>query len=140
MSDKQKIIDKSNKPLFESKKVKVGASAVLVVLFIYASSLISICLANTDKSSQIVSLANLAIVFIGSIASILITGQSAIDWKAVSAVESINSTEYKKEEYIKQEIERQEYISNIVEQKDDEEVFSKPYSCCAMEKGGHENE
>lgn len=96
----------NNKTIFQSKKAIAMLIGTACVMLIFFSSLATIILIKGLAASEVVSLANMAIVFLGMLVSVAITGQSAVDWKHGSTlassqtVEDKRYTENKKEEKI----------------------------------------
>jgi hypothetical protein len=81
----------SQRPL-ESKKAiyaLVGGFCVLLV-FVGSATLI---LLHAEVAKDIVELANLVVLFFGATITTLITGQAAMDWKAVSALQHMDVDE-----------------------------------------------
>ena len=79
------------KPL-ESKKAiyaLIAASSVLVVFGVSAFLILS----HSEQAKEIVELANLVVLFFGALVTTLITGQAAMDWKAMSALQHIDEDE-----------------------------------------------
>lgn len=81
----------SQKPL-ESKKAIYALLAGSCVLLVFAVSATLIVL-HAEASKDIVELANLVVLFFGATATTLITGQAAMDWKAVSALQHLSEDE-----------------------------------------------
>jgi hypothetical protein len=79
------------KPL-ESKKAiyaLIAAGSVLVVFGVSAFLILS----HSEQAKEIVELANLVVLFFGALVTTLITGQAAMDWKAMSALQHIDEDE-----------------------------------------------
>lgn len=78
----------SQKPLDSKKAIYAlfAASSVLVVFTISATLIVL----HAEASKDIVELANLVVLFFGAVATTLITGQSAMDWKAMSSLQHID--------------------------------------------------
>jgi len=79
------------KPL-ESKKAIYAIFASVSVLLVFVGSAFLI-LTHAEVAKDIVELANLVVMFFGATAATLITGQAAMDWKAISALQHIDQTE-----------------------------------------------
>jgi len=73
----------------ESKKAVYAFLAGGCVLLVFSVSACVIIL-HAEASKEIVELANLVVLFFGATATTLITGQAAMDWKAVSALQHID--------------------------------------------------
>jgi len=82
----------SQKPL-DSKKAIYALFAASSVLVVFAVSAALIVL-HADASKDIVELANLVVLFFGAVATTLITGQSAMDWKAMSSLQHISEDQH----------------------------------------------
>jgi hypothetical protein len=85
------VIEKKldQKPL-ESKKALYALYGAGCVLFVFLGSAYLI-LKHAEAAKDIVELASLTIMFFGAVITTLITGQAAMDWKAVSALQHITS-------------------------------------------------
>ena len=81
----------TQRPL-ESKKALYALLASCCVLFVFIGSAFLI-LRHAEASKDIVELASLTIMFFGAIATTLITGQAAMDWKALSAIQHISESQ-----------------------------------------------
>jgi hypothetical protein len=83
------IEKKLDQPASKSKKAMYAGMAGLgvVVVFLFASFLI---LKHSEASKEIVELATTSIMAFMALAVTLITGQSAFDWKAVSALQHMS--------------------------------------------------
>jgi len=81
----------SQKPL-ESKKAIYAIFASVSVLLVFIGSAYLI-LTHAEVAKDIVELANLVVMFFGATAATLITGQAAMDWKAITALQNIDQTE-----------------------------------------------
>ena len=92
MSRVKTIEDKLNQKPLESKKAlyALAASACVLVVFSISAFLI---LTHSEQAKEIVELANLVVLFFGAIATTLLTGQAAMDWKAMSALQHIDEDE-----------------------------------------------
>jgi len=86
------IEKKLDQPASKSKKALYAGLAGLgvVVVFLLASLLI---LKHSEVSKEIVELSTTSIMAFMALAITLITGQSAFDWKAVSALQHISQDE-----------------------------------------------
>jgi len=84
------VIEKKldQRPL-DSKKAVYALCGACCVLFVFIGSSLLI-LTHAEASKDIVELASLTIMFFGAIITTLITGQAAMDWKAVSALQHIS--------------------------------------------------
>ena len=51
------------------------------VMFVYATTLAAVIAAPVEKAQTIVSIGNMAVVFLGAICGSLVTGQSFVDWR-----------------------------------------------------------
>lgn len=82
----------------KSKKLSYALLGLGTVMFVYLLSM-TVLVLKPEVSGKVVELANIAIVFLGSVTSILLTGQSAIDWKAGSHSQ-FSSTDDKSEKRV----------------------------------------
>jgi hypothetical protein len=84
------VIEKKldQKPL-ESKKAIYALYGAVCVLLVFIGSAFLI-LRHAEAAHEIVELASLTIMFFGATITTLITGQAAMDWKAVSALQHIS--------------------------------------------------
>ena len=80
------------KPL-GSKKAIYAIFASLCVLLVFIGSAFLI-LTHAEVAKDIVELANLVVLFFGAMATTLITGQAAMDWKAISALQHIDDDQH----------------------------------------------
>lgn len=71
----------TNKKPLESKKWIAMIVGICCVMFVYLTALITIIYTGGQGASEIVTLANIVVIFIGAMNTTLITGQSAIDWR-----------------------------------------------------------
>jgi len=78
----------NQKPL-SSKKAIYAIFASLCVLCVFGVSAFLI-LSHAEEAHEIVQLANLIVLFFGTVVTALITGQTAMDWRATSALQSID--------------------------------------------------
>ena len=76
------------KPL-GSKKALYAIFASISVLIVFIGSAFLI-LTHAEVAKDIVELANLVVLFFGAITTTLITGQAAMDWKAISALQHMD--------------------------------------------------
>jgi hypothetical protein len=85
------VIEKKldQKPL-ESKKAVYALYGAGCVLFVFLGSAYLI-LKHAEAAKDIVELASLTIMFFGAVITTLITGQAAMDWKSVSALQHLTS-------------------------------------------------
>jgi predicted tellurium resistance membrane protein TerC len=83
------IAKKLDQPASKSKKALYAGLAGLgvVIVFLFSAFLI---LKHSEVSREIVELATTAIMAFMALAVTLITGQSAFDWKAVSALQHMD--------------------------------------------------
>jgi len=100
----QKKLDQ--KPL-DSKKALYAIYGAACVLIVFAASAFLI-LHHAEEAKNIVELANLTILFFGATVTTLLTGQAAMDWKAMSALQHLSQDE--KVEEVK--VEKTEIQSN----------------------------
>jgi heme/copper-type cytochrome/quinol oxidase subunit 2 len=92
MAVRSLIEKKLEQPASKSKKALYAGLAGLgvVIVFLLASALI---LKHAEVAKEIVELATTAIMAFMALSVTLITGQSAFDWKAVSALQHISEDE-----------------------------------------------
>jgi hypothetical protein len=76
----------------DSKKAIYAFIASVSVLIVFGISAFLI-LSHAEQAKEIVELANLVVLFFGALVTTLITGQAAMDWKAMSALQHIDSDE-----------------------------------------------
>lgn len=90
---KESIIERklTAKPL-ESKKAQYALLAASSVLVVFGVSSFLI-LSHSEQAKEIVELANLVVLFFGALVTTLITGQAAMDWKAMSALQHIDESQ-----------------------------------------------
>lgn len=79
------------KPL-QSKKWLAMLIGVSTGMLVYIGALMMIAL-KPAQSADIVNLANTIVIYLGATVSFLIGGQSVVDWKNYSALESVTKTE-----------------------------------------------
>lgn len=88
------MVSSTEKNPLQSKKwiaMMIGVACTMVVFLV---SVLTMAL-KTDVAAQIVSLANIVVVFLGMMVSILITGQSAVDWQHTSSLSTTSIDERK---------------------------------------------
>jgi len=87
------VIEKklTQRPL-DSKKAVYALIAAVSVLIVFGISAVLI-LTHSEQAKEIVELANLVVLFFGALVTTLITGQAAMDWKAVSVLQHIDEDE-----------------------------------------------
>lgn len=86
------MVSSTEKNPLQSKKwiaMMIGVACTMVVFLV---SVLTMAL-KTDVAAQIVSLANIVVVFLGMMVSILITGQSAVDWQHTSSLSTASIDE-----------------------------------------------
>ena len=83
------VSNKLNQKPLESKKAIYAFLASVSVLLVFAISAYLI-LSHAEQAKEIVELANLVVLFFGAMVTTLITGQAAMDWKAMSALQHID--------------------------------------------------
>lgn len=88
----QLISEKLTQKPKDSKKALYAFVAAASVLLVFAVSAVLI-LFHSEVSKDIVELANLVVLFFGALATTLITGQSTLDWKAMSVLGHMDSSE-----------------------------------------------
>jgi len=86
---KQIFEEKLNQKPLESKKALYALLAGLCVLTTFTISSFLI-LRHAEVAKEIVELANLVVLFFGATVTTLITGQAAMDWKAMSALQHLD--------------------------------------------------
>ena len=86
------IKDKLEQKPLGSKKALYAIFASVSVLIVFVGSAYLI-LTHAEVAKEIVELANLVVLFFGAITTTLITGQAAMDWKAISALQHIDKDE-----------------------------------------------
>ncbi len=64
-----------------SRKWTAALLGTSCVLFVYCTGMVAIAECPGEKAQMVVSLANIAVVFMGAITGSLITGQSFVDWR-----------------------------------------------------------
>lgn len=89
---KQQILDKTEKKPLDSKKMLIGLYGTGSVLVVWFGTLLCMFI-KTDAAAQFVSLATIVVSFIGAIATALITGQSAMEWKSMATVATVDTND-----------------------------------------------
>jgi len=91
--NREKVISSKleQKPL-DSKKCLYALFGSACVLIVFAISAFLI-LNHAEAAKEIVELANLVVLFFGAVVTTLITGQAAMDWKAMSSLAHIDEDE-----------------------------------------------
>lgn len=79
------------KPL-ESKKAIYAAIGTILVMFTFLLSLIGVVW-KPVASGDIFGLANLVVIYLGAVTGVLITGQSLVDWKAMTAIQRLSASQ-----------------------------------------------
>lgn len=64
-------------------------------LIVFLASLAAIIFKGADIAQHVVSLANTVVVFLGMMVSVLVTGQSAVDWQYTSSLSATSTDENK---------------------------------------------
>jgi len=80
----------------QSKKAIYAFITGTCVLLVFVGSSFLI-LTHAEAAKEIVELANLVVLFFGALATTLITGQAAMDWKAMSALTHMDEDERQEE-------------------------------------------
>ena len=83
------VTDKLDQKPLDSKKAIYGIYALVSILSVFAVSAFLIVV-HAEAARDIVELASLTTMAVGAIAATLITGQSAMDWKCISALQNID--------------------------------------------------
>jgi hypothetical protein len=86
------IESKLNQPATASKKALYSAIAASAILVVFAVSALLIVL-HAEASKEIVELANLCVLSLGALATTLVTGQAAIDFKGMSVLQHLSEDE-----------------------------------------------
>ena len=71
-----------------SKKWAAAMVGIWCMGAVYGTGLAALLASDAQKAQHVVSLANIAIVFLGAITGSLVTGQSFVDWRHGSKAES----------------------------------------------------
>lgn len=98
------MVASSNKKPLQSKKWIAMLLGVGSGLIVFVSSLLTMAV-EPSIAGQIGSLANTVVVFLATMISVLITGQSAVDWKYISSLSNSNNSDEKREFIEKNEAE-----------------------------------
>lgn len=88
------MISSTDKTPLQSKKWIAMLIGVVCVMLVFIGSVIAMVV-DSNIASNIVTLANTVVVFLGMTVSILITGQSAVDWNHTSSLSATSSDERK---------------------------------------------
>lgn len=88
------MVSSTEKKPLQSKKWIAMMIGVVCAMVVFLVSVLTMVL-KTDIAVHIVSLANTMVVFLGMMVSILITGQSAVDWKHTSSLSTTSIDERK---------------------------------------------
>lgn len=89
------MISSTDKKPLQSKKWIAMVLGVLCSIIVFLASLATIIIKGADIAQHVVSLANTVVVFLGMTVSILVTGQSAVDWRHTSSLSAATSDEIK---------------------------------------------
>lgn len=111
---KQQILNKTEKPILDSKKMIVGLFGGVAVLLVWLGTIIVMFL-KTEAAAQFVSLATIVISFVGAIVTTLLTGIAAMDWKSMSTVATVDTND-KEEKHI-ESVRTENQNINIKEEK-----------------------
>jgi flagellar motor component MotA len=87
-----------NKRPMESKKWIMSIIGLSCVMFTYISGVIFMMMSTDSKASAFISLANIVVMFIGALVGAYTTGQSFVDWKSTTTLETALKTETKRED------------------------------------------
>jgi ABC-type multidrug transport system fused ATPase/permease subunit len=82
------MIRSTDKSPLQSKKWIAMMIGVACAMLVFIASLVVIMF-NTEAASHVVTLANNVVVFLGMMVSILITGQSAVDWRQTTTQSAV---------------------------------------------------
>jgi len=93
---------------FKSRKFTFALIGTAAVMLVFLSSLGTIVL-SPSVAPQVVNLANIAIVFLGSVTGVMLTGQSLVDWKHGSSSQFTEET--KRNEDIQVKVEYAEKVT-----------------------------
>lgn len=88
------MISSTDKTPLQSKKWIAMLIGVGCAILVFIASVIAMVVDSTI-ASEIVKLADTVVVFLGMMVSILITGQSAVDWQHTSSLSATSSDERK---------------------------------------------
>ena len=83
-----------------SKKWAAAMIGIGSMGMIYTSGLAALVLCEAGKAQHVVSLANIAIVFLGAITGSLVTGQSLVDWRHGSTNQTTSEDRMEKRETV----------------------------------------
>lgn len=86
----------ADKNILESKKFRAAILASVAVVVVFAAAMITMVL-KPEIAQHVQSLAGTTIAFFLAVVSVLITGQSAVDWKQSNAVANIVTEEKRAE-------------------------------------------
>lgn len=128
MNIQQKIYDKANKPMTESKKWLAAMVSVVCVMLVYFSGVTLISMGNHDVASYIVSLGTTSITFLGMVFSSLILGVSAVDWKSMQSSSEIHQSDAKSYTEDKNLTVDINYTEHVIEEGSEGAPEIKPYA------------
>ena len=94
----------SDKKPLQSKKWIAMLIGVICSMIVFIASLVTMAI-NANIASNVGSLANTVVVFLATMISFLITGQSAIDWRHSSSLAQSSNLDEKREFIEKKEME-----------------------------------
>jgi hypothetical protein len=103
MATRSVIEDKLTQKPLDSKKAIYALIASVSVLVVFGVSAFLI-LSHSEQAKEIVELANLVVLFFGALVTTLITGQAALDWKAVSALQHIDVDENRDQHIVSNQV------------------------------------
>ena len=89
MATRSVIEEKLTQKPLDSKKAIYALIASVSVLVVFGISAFLI-LSHSEQAKEIVELANLVVLFFGTLVTTLITGTAVMDWKAVSALQHMD--------------------------------------------------
>lgn len=130
MNTEEKIQQKANKPMLESKKWLGAIIAVMCVMLVYFSSAAVLVFSSSDNAQHIVSISNVTITFLGMVFSSLILGVSAVDWKSMQSLTSVHTSTMENKSY-EEKVERDimiQYKKDITDEEDEDAPPIKPYT------------
>ena len=81
----------------DSKKAIYAAAGTALVMFTFVLSLIAV-VCKPVASGDIFGLANLVVIYLGAVTGVLITGQSLVDWKAMTTIQRLSATQEQRSE------------------------------------------
>jgi hypothetical protein len=107
---------------FKSRKFTFAFIGTGSVLGVFGASMATMVLCP-GIAAQVVNLANIAIVFLGSVTGVMVTGQSFVDWRHGSASqfssrdskEEINETRTEKIEYTERTVRPRDFAGEDLE-------------------------